>query len=386
MGGTGISGPRGGRRGDAPAAPVEGVDLIIDLRSQPRPEPPATDLVIPTEVAPSRPLRVISAEEPTPRHRVDPPKASPRLERKEPLAVGLKRMVLEQLDVALAHLDDLETNPHESVHEIRKAFKRCRGLIRLVRDEVGYDVYRPENVVLRDLGRKLAPLRDTTVKLETIGGLRERYASVLTPDAFSTLSEGLEALRRAQLDEWLEDEHRRAAFSVTLRAARARYAAWPAEDQTRGLLMTGAPVRNSYKAIEPGVRRVYYRGRRAGKLAKRTKTMVDLHEWRKRVKYLRYQLEALSPLWKDVIGGTARAVDRLGELLGEDHDYAVLAEAAHDPTLCPDKVERYLLIAIARERRRRLQTAAFPLGAKLYAESPRAFTARLGEYWTAARS
>ncbi len=114
--------------------------------------------------------------------------------------------------------------------------------------------------------------------------------------------------------------------------------------------------------------------------------MHDLHEWRKRVKYLRHQMEALQPLQPTLLGAQATLLDELGELLGIDHDHAVLAETvmAHEEA-CRDERERWLLVALIYHRRHGLIAAAERLGAAAYAERPRVFVERIAAYWEAGR-
>ena len=110
------------------------------------------------------------------------------------------------------------------------------------------------------------------------------------------------------------------------------------------------------------------------------------HNWRKRVKYLRYQLESIEMIWPEAIQAHAHRLDELGEVLGAEHDLSVLADVVlADPAACPDPQERTLLLAVIYQSRFELQTAVAPLGESLYAEEPEAFTDRIGAYWRASR-
>lgn len=51
-------------------------------------------------------------------------------------------------------------------HDVRKRCKTVRALLRLIRDEVGKDVYRRENRALRDAARALSPVRDAAVLIQ----------------------------------------------------------------------------------------------------------------------------------------------------------------------------------------------------------------------------
>lgn len=108
----------------------------------------------------------------------------------------------------------------------------------------------------------------------------------------------------------------------------------------------------------------------------------NFHWWRKRVKYLRHQMELLRPMFPEVLEGYIAALDHLGELLGEEHDLAELvALLAEHPELCSDDAELTLMVALAEHRRTELQIKALAIGRKVYAESPKAFGDRMAAYW-----
>jgi CHAD domain-containing protein len=141
---------------------------------------------------------------------------------------------------------------------------------------------------------------------------------------------------------------------------------------------------HSWVTVAGGVGATYGRGRRELQAAIAQPTPERFHAWRKRVKYLRHQMEILSPLWWEVVGGLASSLDSLGEALGEAHDLAELTRLVTTiPDLAPDPDERSLLVGLALNRRLELEGAARVSGARIYAESPDQFTRRLGAYWQA---
>ncbi|HEX9864630.1 MAG TPA: CHAD domain-containing protein, partial [Acidimicrobiia bacterium] len=106
--------------------------------------------------------------------------------------------------------------------------------------------------------------------------------------------------------------------------------------------------------------------------------------WRKRAKYLKHQMEILTPMWPEVMIGMAITLDRIADLLGQDHDLAALLELLADrPDLCPNPLERSLMSALAQQRRADLQTASRILGRRIYTESPPSLDGRLQAYWEA---
>src|SRR3984957_14663502 len=63
----------------------------------------------------------------------------------EPLRRALQRIALGQLDLAIELLGDEGGRDARSIHETRKALKRLRALVRLLRDELGERRYRREH-------------------------------------------------------------------------------------------------------------------------------------------------------------------------------------------------------------------------------------------------
>jgi CHAD domain-containing protein len=301
----------------------------------------------------------------------------------EPIATGLRRLSLQQFDAIVVDLrrdSDLDI----AVHSTRKATKRVRSILRLVRSEIGDRAYQVENRVLRDASRLLAPIRDDRVMVDTVSNLRDRYRTLLDPRAFAEVVERLQLRGEVRRESILSAGAVEAA-AAALSAARARYAAWPGEGDVAAGLYGRKPIRNRFESIEPGLRRTYGGGRRDMGVALGNRDVHAIHSWRKRVKYLRHQVEILNPLFPEILDASAGALDHLGELLGSEHDLAVLASLLDtNPGLCPDPLERSVLQALARHRRSELLNAAQVLGSRIYAESPDRFILRMESYWRSA--
>lgn len=301
----------------------------------------------------------------------------------EPLGAGVQRVCLNWLDQAIAAFTG-DGDRDTGYHSARKAMKRVRAMIRLVRDTVGYAVYRNENVVLRDTARRIAPVRDSAVLVGTLDAIVERYRSGLAPDAFSGLRERLTDRHREAVRRVGEDRQLLGDVVTTLRVSRIRFATWPLEPSASSHRRRAVP--DEYGAIAGGIHRVYRRGFAGMEEAYADRTTAAFHQWRKRVKYLRYQMEALEPLWPEMLGAYARSLDDLGESLGLEHDLAVLDRTlACEPDLCPLQGERRLLGALVLHERAMLRHSARRLGRLAYAEPPEVFVSRIGSYWEAAR-
>jgi hypothetical protein len=95
-----------------------------------------------------------------------------------------------------------------------------------------------------------------------------------------------------------------------------------------------------------------------------------------------HQMEIVTPLWPEVVLGMVITLDRMAQLLGEDHDLAeLLSTLASRPELCPNPLERSMLRALAEQRRSDVETAARILGRRIYAEKPESLSRRFAAYW-----
>jgi CHAD domain-containing protein len=290
-----------------------------------------------------------------------------RLQAGEEPSVGVRRIARGQLDSSAEHLDARRNGElGDAVHEVRKSFKRLRAVVRLVRDDLGTEVYRRENEAFRDAGRRLSDVRDAKVLVETLDDLVRRYADEIPDGAFARLR-GQLAAEQERAHERLE--HDAAAIDGTrdaLDRARTRVAAWP--------LTAGAGP----AVLASGFERVYRRGRRALRAARKDPTVENLHELRKRAKDLWHAAQVARPVDPKRMRKLAQSAHKLADVIGEDHDLAVLGEAAarRGATLRPDELA--LLRALVDRRRARLTREALERGRRVYAAKPRKLVRRFG--------
>jgi CHAD domain-containing protein len=285
-----------------------------------------------------------------------------RLEKGERLPEAIRGVLDGQVQSAMSHLEGEEDEPlDKAVHEARKSFKRSRAALRLARAELGKEAFSRENQRYRDLGRDLAGVRDADVLIATLDDIATRSGR---DGAFAGLRERLEAEREARRGEVLHDDEARAAALGRLKEARAAIPDLPLDEQDPAVLIAG-------------LRRTYRDGRRAARAAHETHTTEALHEWRKRVKDLWHQCQVLQPVWPARMKTMAGQASKLSDLLGEDHDLAVLATTADANQAVLSDEEQRVLSREIRRRRRKLQRKADELGESLYAERPRKLASRL---------
>lgn len=307
------------------------------------------------------------------------------LEADEPLTSGVPRVAIEQLDWML-YLLDSEPDRDLAIHEARKAAKRTRGTLRLVRGALGYFRYRQENVVLRDVARRLSPVRSSAVMVETVDELHASGSDPLSASSRDRLRSSLEERHERLAREVLDDRQLMIDTKVTLLTTRARFRTWPIDEA--GATPGGPrPFRDVFATIAPGLQLTYARGRGAMRGAMTERNTHRLHVWRKRAKYLHYQLQVLADVDPEVFGRLAKDYGKLGSVLGTEHDYAELGELiATEPALIPNPLERRRYRTALHAQRRELQTKAIELGSGLFGDETFEFAARLRTCWEATRS
>ncbi|MEX1133357.1 MAG: CHAD domain-containing protein [Acidimicrobiia bacterium] len=303
-----------------------------------------------------------------------------RLHPGEPLGAGLQRLSLSEMEIAVSGFYDGEEAFGEAVHTARKSTKKIRALLRLVRFEIGEKVYRFENQSMRDTARLISGVRSAAVLVNAVDDIQALYGSLLAEGTFEETRERLMVNRARVEARAMEDPELVPRVVANLERAHSRYASWPTDPQAREVY--GIGIRDSYATIGPGLKATYRRGRDEMVMAYQTPSPATFHRWRKRVKYLKHQMEIITPLWPEVVLGMVITLDRMAELLGEDHDLAELLETlSARPDLCANPVERSLLSALAEQRRSDVETASRILGRRIYAESPAALKGRFGAYW-----
>lgn len=293
-----------------------------------------------------------------------------RFKEDESVAAGIKRISLEQIDTAHERLSLKTRNRDRAVHEARVCFKKIRAVLRLIYGELERDIFKAENRQYRDAGRQLSKTRDTAVVAGTLEEFVRNFNKQLADPDLKTLRK---RLRRSKAEQHISRKQILAQAAEAVLSARQRVDTWPINN-------------DGFPALRVGLQRVYKRGRASFELARVERTTENLHEWRKQVKYLWYQVCVLNPIWPKPLDVLARELSKLADYLSEDHDLALLSRTAIEQAQSlgdPAEVEK--LISLIDQRRIQLQTKAAALGARIYAERPKMFVDRMQSYWEAWR-
>jgi hypothetical protein len=117
-----------------------------------------------------------------------------RLTDKESVQNGIRRVISEQIERALAELSDEQLDRSLVIHQVRKRCKKIRGALRLVRD--GTDLYTADNARFRDAARRLSELRDADVMIETYDILTAHFSGEMDGRTIQPIRRQLVARRQ----------------------------------------------------------------------------------------------------------------------------------------------------------------------------------------------
>lgn len=294
------------------------------------------------------------------------------LEHNEHPIDGIPRIILEQISDSKDHLSSVTSDEDRDVaiHETRKSCKKIRAVMRLIRPAIPASQYRSENIYFRDLSRMLAGERDARVAIKTLEKLQSRYKKQLNPEIADkirkTLQSEVDSVTATHQGKTVKDEKVKDAVEQ-LRTASVR--------------IDGYKWKIKSEHLVEGLTRTYRRGLSEARQAEVSGSDEDLHEWRKRVKYLWHQFKIIKGIWPKVIQPLSEEYHRLSDLLGEEHDLTVLGdkiEPIRSQTLSEE--EKEVFRALIRQRKQDYRDRIFPLGRKLFAEKPKALEKRLIRY------
>lgn len=283
-----------------------------------------------------------------------------RFKRNEDLRKGFRRIAREQLDIVARELG-MTIVSDKSVHAGRKALKRLRALIRCATPALGPKVARKHDLAIRDISRLLSQRRDADVSLDTLKKLEAHFGSEAA-NGLLPLRTALEASRASASDVLdkavLEDVHRRLA--------------------KEGKRFKSAKLKG--RGIAPyieGIGKSYRDGIKARKAAYRAPSDDTFHELRKAVQAHWRHMSLLSRAWPEAYSARVALARDLSQLLGDDHDLAMLKVAAQPLT----DAECSIICNLCERRQSELREAVKYRAELLYSEPADTFESRMAAYW-----
>jgi len=264
-------------------------------------------------------------------------------------------------------LTDPQLSDAEAVHDLRRALKRWRALMRLLADPLGdsADQMRRE---ARALMQALAGARDAQSALDALADLGKGKVTI-SPTS-------LETIRRRLTD--MRDTAEKSGFTPAMRERLTQYLDFAALSFDRWPLHA-----IDFDTIAGALAATYRRARQLIPEDWRTCEPEHLHDLRRRVVEHRHQMDLIEPLWPRLGQLWAEEAQRLRNRLGACQDLAMLTNlmAPHQP-MAPWRSR--LTPAIVARRAAHLDNAA-RLAGRLFAEKPKAFRTRIAALWSARR-
>jgi CHAD domain-containing protein len=276
--------------------------------------------------------------------------------------------VLDKLHSDSAKFITNTKRPHYYIHEVRTNIKKIRGLLRLLRHEIGENSYNEMNAYYRDLAMEVAPLRDDTSQIEL---LREIKLKLRNPAVTKALDKIISQHRR----------NRKTAFDLFKQSGHAediKQMILGLQQMIHSLSFTGDPEFFILKSLQ----HVYKRARGAFETTEFLNDDEIYHYWRKQVKYLTYHLMLLNKAWQNSIRTYISDLSFLGSSLGKLHDLNLFHEAIKSKNIqISDKNSRKKLMRYLYNRRWLLRKQVHALGEQCFIESSEAFSLRIFENW-----
>ena len=291
-----------------------------------------------------------------------------------------RRIATEQIRLAerqLSHTAAAAQARGVSVHEARKCLKRVRALLRLLQPSLRSSDFRRENVALRDIARELSGTRDLQVMIETLAKLKTGLTSnpprmMPAPGLAEYIDHASLALTRRLADVHEDKAGSHGKILDHLRQARHRWRRIELSDQ-------------GFRAVASGLERTYAQGRAALSAIRLDSPDEDYHELRKHVQSHWRHMLLLQMAWPETLHARAVLARQVSQLLGDDHDLAVIAAMASDnPPAHGTAENRKQLIALCQTLQGDLRHKLQPLALRLYADEPAQFRKRIRDYWSQA--
>ncbi|MGN6207088.1 CHAD domain-containing protein [Asticcacaulis sp.] len=280
------------------------------------------------------------------------------------LSTTFDRLLHQEINLLMA--PDAEPGETSTVHTVRAGTKKIRACLRLVRGSLDRLTFDKANTLFRDSAKSLRAYRDNEVISEVITYLNETGATEFDAGEMDGLREILAA---SPLPTGCDD-----ALATVRNNIQARRTA---------LHLASLKIKKS--DLTKAMRRTYRRNRNAFANVVRDPSGINLHEWRKQIKVLEYQLHDLNTIWPKPMDGTEEDARHLAQILGHIQDLTLLRKRLKQIRPIPEASPADRLLTTARRQRRKLRNEAIRLGHALYARSSDDFAADVNRHWKAWR-
>jgi CHAD domain-containing protein len=283
--------------------------------------------------------------------------------------------LLRTMEHQLLYVSDLFSpapkDAGKAIHRARQTYKKCRALLRLMRDAMGYAAYYRENICLREMQRELSRIRDADVQYKLFTRLSEDFPEFGKKAWFAGI------MKEARKNYDLEMDH----FLESGKAADISRQSYAKALQCRQYTLNG----EGFALIEGGLTRIYRQGREMGNLVfTQDADAFEIHSFRKKAKYLQYQLTYLRTISKSLIKAMSSTMEQLADNLGYYNDLYIACmriQAYAEDHQIGQKKNLEILLGRLREEMEGAKEDSRKIYEMQYAEKPKHYIRRLGRYW-----
>ena len=289
----------------------------------------------------------------------------------EEISVATHRIITEQYDLIISSCRNHE-DPDLSVHDIRKASKRIRALLRMLKPDLPPEIYLRENTFLKEISRKLSVARNFHVFEEEFDNIVSAGIIDLPDKTINNIKQHLKEKKEDAFDliTGLEIFH---SIAKKTEEAKERFAAVD-------LSMLGPHT------VYKGIGKVFSWGQKQMMHSQQFPTDENLHEMRKRIKTLMYLVKLIKDVSPEFFNGYFKGLKSASLALGEDHNMAELND--YIDTLDEKLVsaeEKLEIESYISSQRQQIQLEVWPEIAKLYTGQAGEFSKRVKAYWLLGR-
>jgi CHAD domain-containing protein len=286
--------------------------------------------------------------------------------RNEAPADTFRRVAAEQAEIATTLCQSAAADPDRVTHEIRKCTKRLRSMLRLYRVGLGESMYTAEMQRFRHISAMLAPHRLSRVNLDIMNRVAAEKHPGLDPASLNGFTEFLQDRHlRLTADQLEQGFYTDTVRLFTISALREIPVTMSVDFShlSKQIARSQKACRNRLEALE------------------RDDSAETLHELRKAVKTIWYQLTLLRTLWPPVLGATIHQLDMLAEKLGRDHDLHEMILFLQSRESMQSGLVPTGLAEMLEKKRHVHKKYITSLAGKLTAEKPSALAGRLEGYF-----
>ena len=286
-----------------------------------------------------------------------------------PMSEAVRRVACAEIDAAYA-APASPPDRHRGVHDARKCLKRLRSLLVLIRPGLPEPVFLSLTDRLRTIARGLAPARDAHALLDAIDKLDDEPRARGSIARSGPCAPGCTAAGKRRRGA------SRATPRPTLCAACSRSGRpWPTSrsiptPSSRSPRACANPIAAGAKPSPMPLTAA----------ATRTSTSGG-----RRCSTIGATCNCSTPCWPSELSARVEASRDLSQVLGDDHDIALVRQLVSAPTMVfasPEDTAAFL--KRCRTRHKALRREAQTRGARLFAERSRPFVERIEAYWLTA--